>query len=544
MRRSCLTLLAMLSASVALAQTPQPARPVTSQTTSNQANVPRAVSVVHTINVQRMIEQMRAQQNLRVGVAGTAPSHIFNVTTGLIVDDQGHIVTRLVNLDQQDKEHKITVTTGDGTTVDATLIGVDFATGFAVLDVPKLAAMKPKLLAPAGLANGAAVKILSSDVLPKRANGKTYFAPSITVSQGHVLSGSIYATARGAMTLRSDNLLARSDGSIVVTPADEVVGMTQYAGFGRAYLYPLDFITNTVARRVLEKKDNVPAGWLGVKGDSVTQLTDAEISGLGLQRKAGVIVRHVTPQSSAAQAGLLPSDVITGVDGFEIVGTADLKSVLSPLPAGQVIKLKTLRARQSVEISVMLGARPFTEELSLIDQSFQPSLPQREQLEKRFAELRDLFAAFHKLPPSRETNEAIRELDIEIRQILDGLRAQGSEAVSPPSRPETRTTPGEIVGGNLTATDISFTSGFSAREINPQFAAILRARGGVLVSNVTKDSLADRSGLQAGDVIVGTQDSVLLNAAQLQALLSARRGAIPLNVVRNKQPIVLSLNLQ
>ena len=53
--------------------------------------------------------------------------------------------------------------------------------------------------------------------------------------------GSLYSRARGAFTLRSDSLLARSDGSVVVTPENLVVGIAQYAGFGRAYLYPIEF---------------------------------------------------------------------------------------------------------------------------------------------------------------------------------------------------------------------------------------------------------------------------------------------------------------
>ena len=81
---------------------------------------------------------MREQQQLRVGVAGTAPRHIYNITTGIVVDSQGHVVTRLANLDPQDKERKLTVTTSDGRTLAARLIGVDFATGFAVLDVALL----------------------------------------------------------------------------------------------------------------------------------------------------------------------------------------------------------------------------------------------------------------------------------------------------------------------------------------------------------------------------------------------------------------------
>src|SRR6266404_5861431 len=114
----------MMVAFSARAQTPQPP-----QAAPNDSSIPWAVSVVHRIDLQKMVEVMREQQKLRVGVAGTAPPYIYNITTGIIVDDQGHVVTRLTNLDPRDKQHQLSVTTSDGTTLAAKLIGIDFATG-------------------------------------------------------------------------------------------------------------------------------------------------------------------------------------------------------------------------------------------------------------------------------------------------------------------------------------------------------------------------------------------------------------------------------
>lgn len=546
MSRNAAAILVLIFASAARAQLPQP-----TQAAANQSSVPWAVSVVHTIDLQKMVELMREQQKLRVGVAGTAPRYIYNITTGIIVDDQGHVVTRLTNLDPQEKEHTLAVTTSDGTTLAAKLIGVDFATGFAVLDVALLKATSPNIADSGSLLNGAAVKILSSDVVPKSITDKVYLAPSITVSQGHVLVDSIYSRARGALTLLSHNLLARSDSSVVVTPENQVVGIAQYAGFGRAYLYPIQFIRDMVARRVIEKNDNVPAGWLGVKGDSVVQLSDADAGALGLQRKAGVIVRQVTPESAAAQAGVMLSDIITRVDDFDIAGTADLKALLSSLPAGQAVKLRAIRDHQPVELKAVLGPRPYNEPgylTSPFDQTWEPALSERDQLEKRLEELKASFRAYQKSAPSRETSEAVRELELEIRQIYDSLRALGPENTGPPPRAGQPASQAEYAGGYLTGerltADISFPAGFAARDLTSQLAAILQARGGVLVSNVAKNSPAERAGLKAGDVIVGTQQRALLSAAQLQVLLSSQHGAIALKVVRNKEPVVVSLNIQ
>jgi serine protease Do len=546
MSRSAAAILVLILASAARAQSPQ-----TTQAPANQSSVPWAVSVVHTIDLQKMVDSMREQQKLRVGVAGTAPPYIYNITTGIIVDDQGHVVTRLTNLDPQAKEHKLTITTGDGTTLPARLIGVDYATGFAVLEVPSLNVAKPSIASAGTLVNGAAVKILSTDVVRKSITDKVYLTPSITVSQGHILVDSLYSRVRGAVTLLSGSLLARSDSSVVVTPENQVIGIAQYAGFGRAYLYPIEFIRDTVAKRVIEKKGNVPAGWLGVIGDSVAQLSDADAGALGLQRKAGVIVRQIKPESAAAQAGIMLSDIITRVGDFDIAGTADLQALLASLPAGQVIELHAIRDHQPVQLRAVLGARPSTEFPYLaapFAQGLQPGLSERDQLEKRLEELKASFYGYHKSPPSIETSEAIRELAMEIRQIYDSLRALGPEPTGAPTRtgeqaPGPAYAGGDLTGEKLTA-DIGFSTGFSARELTSQLATILEARGGVLVSSVAKNSPAERAGLKAGDVIVGTPERALLTAAQLQVLLSAKHGSIALKVVRDKQPVVVSLHLQ
>jgi len=545
MTRSAALMIVLTFASAALAQTPQP-----SSTAPKQSGMPWAVSVVHTIDVQKMVDGMREEQKLRVGVAGTAPPFIYHITTGIVLDDQGHVVTRLANLGPLDKGHKLSVTTSDGTTLSAKLIGVDFATGFAVLDVALLKATTPRIAGPNSLADGAPVNILSSDVVAKSVVDKVYLAPSITVTQGRVMVGSQYSKARGALTLRSDNLMARSDGSVVVPPDNLVVGVAQYAGFGRAYLYPIEFVRDTIAKRVIEKKDNVPAGWLGVNGRSIAELPEADIIGLSLEHRTGFIVQKVTPESAAARAGIITGDIITRADDFDIAGTADLGAFLSSLPAGYTIKLRAIRDHKNVEISAVLDARPNTEarnRLVPFGAVLQPEVSEREQLERRLEELKISFRNYQKSPPSRQTGEAIRELEIEIRRIYDDLRALGPANTGPPVQERPLTPRPEYPSANWTGEstrDVSFQLGFTARELTTQLAAILQAKGGVLVSQVTRGSAAERAGLKAGDVIIGIQEQALLSISQLQSFLASRHGLVPLQVVRTREPIVVSLNLQ
>lgn len=527
-----------------------------------QSSSPSVVSVVHTVDLQKMLARMREQKNLRVGVAPSAPPHVYNIATGLIVDNVGHIVTRLANLDLQDKDQNISITTSNGASMPARLIGVDCATGFAVLEASGLVGWSRANLTPVTIKNGMAVNIVSSDVVQRAASseGAILLWAALKLADGNIWANTTYSKSRGALTLLSNNLTSRNDSSVVQTLDNQVIGIAQWAGFGRAYLFRLEFIRDTVARRVIERKDNVPSGWLGAIGVSVAQLPEIEIGALGLERKTGVIVREIVQDSPAAAGGLRPNDVILGVDDVDVVGAPDLKAMLSWSPAGQKITLRAIRNRQPLSVDIVLGTRPdstLTISTWVMDQSADPLLSQRDEVEKRLAGLRSQYWDHLKTPHSRNRDEALRELEIEMRQLMDMQRALlANETDLPPTQSSQAsiyqpsnvglagswsTKPGEKEAGEE---DVRFKVGFTARQLSSQLAAKFNTLGGILVSSVIKASAADRAGIRAGDVIVSSQERMMMGIDQLQVLLANQRGEISLRVIRGGQPTVISLNNQ
>jgi S1-C subfamily serine protease len=549
MRRSIASCLAALLTAIAVnAQQPQQSFVVLSSS-------PSIVSVVHTVDLQKMLVRMREQKNVRVGVAPSAPAYVYNIATGLIIDNAGHVVTRLANLDLNDKNQQISITTSSGASMPARLIGVDCATGFSVLEVASLIGTMQSAPGSIPINNGMIVSIVSSDVVKKRSSsesgGSLLLSPTLKLSQGSVLTKSPFASARGALTLLSSSLMARNDSSVVQTLESQVIGIAQWAGFGRAYLFPMEFIRDTVARRVIERKDSVPAGWLGAVGVSMAQLSEIEAGSLGLDRKTGVVVREVVPDSPAANSGISPNDVIVAVDGWDVVGVSDLKAMLSWSPAGQKIMLTGIRNRQPLSVSVVLGARPDSNSTSsswMVDQSADPVLSQREEVEKRLTELQAEYRTRLKNAHSRERDEALKELEIEMRQLMDmdrALMASGAAAGNNqfgqlylPANVEREYLP------TKPAADVSFKAGFKARELTSQLAAQFKTLGGILVSSVIKDSPAHRAGIRAGDVIVSSQDRMMMNIDQLQVLLSSQSGDITFKVIRDGQPTIVTLNNQ
>ncbi|MFY9609610.1 MAG: PDZ domain-containing protein [Blastocatellia bacterium] len=547
---SLMTLLAALGV-----QAQQSQQPIVVKNSS-----PSVVSVVHTSDLYKMLARMREQNNLRVGVAPSAPPHVYNIATGLIVDNAGHIVTRLANVDLQDKDQTISITTSNGATMPARLIGVDCATGFAVLEAAGLVGGSRAIVTHVPIRNGMAVNIVSSDVVRRSASSEGASSillwPSLQLAQGNIWANTAYSKARGALTLLSNNLTSRNDSSVVQTLDNQVIGLAQWAGFGRAYLFPLEFIRDTIARRVIERKDNVPAGWLGAIGVSLAQLSETEIGALGLERTTGVIVREVVPESPAAAGGLRPNDVIVGVDELDVVGTPDLKAVLSWSPAGQKVTLRALRNGQLSKIDVVLGERPDST-LTIwnwgVDQSADPLLSQRDEVEKRLAELRSQYRKHLETPHSRNRDEALRELDIEMRLLMEmerALLASGTEVLQKQSGQASMYQPSHVaVDGpwspKSSEEDVRFKIGFTARELSSQLAAKFNTVvGRILVSSVVKDSVADRAGIRTGDVIVSSEERVMMGIPQLQVLLSNQRGEISLKVIRDGQITLVNLNNQ
>lgn len=497
------------------------------QYTSRQPDqAPWIVSVAHTMDMYEFVERTRSIPKTQVGVMAAAPSMALNITTGLVLDDQGHVVTRLVTLNPEDKNPTLIVTGSDGRQHPAHLVGLDCATGFAVLEAPSLKMTPPDFATAQTIRDEALVRILSTSVVPRAdaTRQAVQISPALTVAAGRISSTSRYSHARGALALYSYRMLAKNDGSVVTNADNKVLGIAQFAGPGRAHMYPIEFIRGTVVKRILDKKDTVPAGWLGV-----VPKTALRTGGLG---NVGVVVSEVQPDSPAAKCGLLPNDIIVGLDDVEVRGTYDLSAVLAPSAAGRRIKLRAVREQKSVEVEVELAARDCNIPiLALYEHPGDSVEEQYRQIEKRLVDLTILSNSYANIPSLREQGEALREIEIEMKQLqarkqalLEYSDVLGANIRTPP--------PGEVFPG-FTAIDL-------ARQ--PQLATHFGAGSGLFVDYVTRGSAADVAGLKAGDVIIGLAGREHLGAEELKRTLSRPRGSILIRALRNKNPVELKIS--
>ncbi len=112
------------------------------------------------------------------------------------------------------------------------------------------------------------------------------------------------------------------------------------------------------ARMVLEglvKDGQVTRGWIGVEPN---ELSPELAETFGVKARRGVIITGVLQNGPAAQAGIRPGDVITGVAGKEVGNVAELLSRVAGLKPGLGSKFSLQRQEEKMELEVTPGVRP------------------------------------------------------------------------------------------------------------------------------------------------------------------------------------------
>jgi S1-C subfamily serine protease len=117
----------------------------------------------------------------------------------------------------------------------------------------------------------------------------------------------------------------------------------------------------STGRQVLEsivKDGQVTRGWIGVEPQNLSPEL-AETFGIKPEalKAGGIIITGVLQNGPAAQAGIVPGDVIIGVTGKPVATVAELLSAVAALKPGVATAFSVLRKDKQVEIAVTPGKR-------------------------------------------------------------------------------------------------------------------------------------------------------------------------------------------
>jgi len=300
--------------------------------------------------MERFFRRFGGQDGLPPGLRG-GRGHVTGQGSGFFISADGFAVTNNHVVDGADK---VEVTTDDGKTYSAKVIGTDARTDIALIKVEggsnfpfaKLADGKPRIgdwvLAvgnPFGLGGTVTAGIVSAqgrDI----GNGPydDFIQIDAPVNKGN--SGGPAFNTQGEVMGVNTAIYSPSGGSV-----------------GIAFSIPAPTVKSVVAQ--LKDKGTVSRGWIGVQIQPVT----ADIAdSLGLKKAEGALVAEPQSNGPAAKAGIESGDVITAVNGEKVKDARELARTIGGFAPGAAVKLSVMHKGQDKVINLTLGQLPNTVE--------------------------------------------------------------------------------------------------------------------------------------------------------------------------------------
>jgi S1-C subfamily serine protease len=280
--------------------------------------------------------------------------------SGWVFDGRGHVVT---NAHVVRGAERIRVQLSDGRLFVAEVVGADPLTDIAVLKLPTEEGLFPAVRAtgahprqgervfafgsPFGFKFSMSEGIISG--LGREPAGAVALATGYTnfiqtdaaVNPGN--SGGPLANIRGELI----------GMNVAIATGADSQGTTEGQSAGISFAIPLPVIESVVTQLI--ESGTVQRGFLGInlpRRDDRVQ--DAGYNGYG------VYVEDVTPDGPAAQAGILPGDVIVRIGGEPVLGVGVLRSLISTVRPGESVAIDVWRGGETIETRPVLTAAPTT----------------------------------------------------------------------------------------------------------------------------------------------------------------------------------------
>jgi serine protease Do len=266
--------------------------------------------------------------------------------SGVIVDKRGYILTNNHVIEQADE---IEVRLSDKRKFTAKVIGKDSKTDLAVIKIDA-----PDDLPVAKLGDSTKIRIGEWAIAIGNPFG---LDQTVTV-------GVISAVGRSEVGITTYEDFIQTDASInpgnsggpLLNLNGEVIGINTAivaTGQGIGFAIPISMAKEIKDRLIAQGK--VVRGWLGV---GIQELTEELAAQFGVKPEDGVLVGNVMKDSPAERGGMKPGDIIQEFNGTKISGVHQLQREVAQSPVGSPVRLKVLREKQPVMLTIVLGEQP------------------------------------------------------------------------------------------------------------------------------------------------------------------------------------------
>ena len=267
--------------------------------------------------------------------------------SGVIVSANGYILTNHHVIAGADD---IVVELKDGRVSQASVVGTDLDTDIAVLKIelnnlPKLIlTTSPGRVGdlvfaignPFGVGQTVTMGILSATGRNQvgLANYEDFIQTDAAINPGN--SGGALINVRGELVGINTAIFTRSGGSN-----------------GIGFAIPASIATDIMQELI--DHGQVIRGWIGVE---TKLLTEDLARSFGVNKKSGVLISGVYRRSPAANADILPGDILTHMNDQKITdGRAAMNQVAGFDPGAKIV-VRLLRNGQPIERVVLVGQRP------------------------------------------------------------------------------------------------------------------------------------------------------------------------------------------
>jgi S1-C subfamily serine protease len=359
---------------VAMADPPEPAREVLAQMPPLEVNPFRASEELLADIYARLAPSVVNITNRRSSGTGGNQGQFQEKGTGsgIIVDDQGHILTNNHVIDRADR---LEVTLTDGTRLVARLLGRDPGNDLAVIQIDVDDRTRARIVA-APMGDSDRVKPGQTAIAIGNPFGfESSMTSGIISSVGRTFTPESGRPIRHMIQIDAA-VNPGSSGGPLINSEGQVVGLTTaiespVRGFvGIGFAVPTNVALRAMPEMLAGKTVDHP--WLGISG---TNLGDGSIDTAALKIVGGVYVAHVLPDSPAERARLrgaatpddaqtAPSqlrpggDVITSVDNRTVETVDQLNDYLETKRVGDRVVLGVVRGDSSLQLEVILGSWP------------------------------------------------------------------------------------------------------------------------------------------------------------------------------------------
>ncbi len=268
--------------------------------------------------------------------------------SGFIIDEAGYVLTNYHVIENADR---ITLTLSDKRVFRAEVVGADPAIDVALLRIPEAASLPVATLGDSGtLRVGEWVCAIGNPL---------GYVHSVTVGVVSFLGRKLFDQSLDAFIQTDAAISFGNSGGPLINARGEVVGMTtaissQSSNIG--FAIPISQVVAVLPQ--LREHGRVSRGYIGV---TLTSVTPALRSALGLGRDAGALVQDVAPGRPGERAGLRAYDVIAAVDGEPIRSDEDLIRYISSRLPGSLAELELWRDGSVRKVPIKLAERPLPE---------------------------------------------------------------------------------------------------------------------------------------------------------------------------------------